>query len=148
MSNKINPENKCSHLFEAITELPSNSLEAIYSMQKSLQQSLAAKGRGLDYDKATFMEKVNQITLEYKNINLEMAELIERLPHKSWKSYSDAQKAGFESEEQKLETWFEYIDVIHFVLNVGHLLGISAEDFTRLYIAKNKENFDRQKRGY
>jgi dimeric dUTPase (all-alpha-NTP-PPase superfamily) len=81
-------------------------------------------------------------------MNLEMAELIERLPHKSWKSYNPLQKIGWESEEQKLETWYEYIDVFHFFLNVGLLLGITADDFVKLYITKNKENFDRQKRGY
>jgi len=142
--------NKCSQLFNS--ELGLNyDTQIIYSMfklQRDLQNKLGASGRGLDYDKSTFIDKVNQIALEWKNINLEMAELVERLPHKSWKSYTDVQKTGWENEEQKLETWYEYIDVFHFFLNVGLLLGIGADDFVKLYLTKNAENFDRQKRGY
>ena len=148
-NNTVNPENKCSHLFDQVEKNQLvDSFKMMYEMQKSLQDNLSQRGKGLNYDTADFMQKVNQIILEYKNVNLEMAELIERLPHKSWKTYSPEQKQGWESEEQKLETWFEYIDVFHFFMNIGHLLGISAEDFVKLYVAKNKENFDRQKRGY
>lgn len=144
----MNPQNKCSQLFNEKTDIPVNALEVMFALQKLLQDKLSKSGKGIDIDNSTFIEKVNQISMEWKNINLEMAELVERLPHKSWKSYTDSQKSGWESEEQKLETWYEYIDVFHFFMNVGLLLGITPEDFVKLYMTKNKENFDRQNRGY
>lgn len=141
-------ENKCSQLFDRTVPKLETPLKQMFEMQKSLQDRLASSGKGLDFDKASFIEKVNQISMEWKNITLEMAELVERLPHKSWKNYTESQKTGWESEEHKLETWYEYIDVFHFFMNIGLLLGISPDDFEKLYVTKNAENFDRQKRGY
>jgi dimeric dUTPase (all-alpha-NTP-PPase superfamily) len=74
--------------------------------------------------------------------------LIERVPFKTWKSYSPEQRVGFLSEEDKLETQFEYIDMFHFFMNIGLLIGIDGKTFAKLYYLKNKENFDRQNRGY
>lgn len=144
----MNPVNKCSQLFSVNTEELVNPVHQMFEMQKSLQDKLASTGKGLNFDKSTHEEKVQQIIVEWKNITLEMAELIERLPHKSWKTYTSEQKSGWENDEQKLETWYEYIDVFHFFMNVGLLLGITPDDFIKLYVTKNKENFDRQKRGY
>lgn len=144
--SEINPENKCSHLFEQEVDLP--SIEEMFKMQKSLQDTLSKTGRALDLDKACFKQKVDDISTQWRNMNLEMSELLERLPYKEWKSYSSEQLAGFQSEEEKLETLYEVIDVFHFYLNICLALGIDGEMFKRLYATKNKENFDRQKRGY
>lgn len=143
----LNPENKCSHLYnQKIDKLP--TIEEMFEMQKSLQDHLAAKGRALDYDAASFKERVDDISRQWRNINLEMAELLERLPFKEWKSYSADDIADFKDEEDRLETLYEYIDVFHFFMNVGLALGIDGATFRRLYATKNKENFDRQARGY
>lgn len=143
----INPENKCSHLFDQLVKhLP--DIEGMFDMQKNLQDHLAEKGKALNYDTATYKEKVNDITTQWRNMNLEMAELIERLPFKEWKTYSEDDLNGFKNREDMLETYYEYIDVFHFFMNVGLALGIDGETFRRLYATKNKENFDRQKRGY
>lgn len=144
----LNPENKCSHLFDQEVDLTSLTIDDMFKMQKHLQDSLAKKGRALNYDTATFAEKVRDITTQWRNMNLEMAELLERLPYKEWKTYTDEQKQGFSSNEQRLEVLYEYIDVFHFFMNVGLALGIDGETFRRLYGTKNKENFDRQARGY
>lgn len=117
-------------------------------MQLSLQNHLADKGKALRYETASFKERVDDITRQWRNINLEMAELIERLPFKEWKSYTQEQRADFASEEERLEILYEYIDVFHFFMNVGLALGVDGETFKRLYATKNKENFDRQARGY
>lgn len=144
--SKINPENKCSHLFNQECHLP--TIEEMFEMQKSLQDHLASFGKALDYDKATHKQKVDDISKQWRNMNLEMSELLERLPYKEWKTYPMENLMGFTSEEDKLETFYEYIDVFHFFMNVGLALGIDGETFRRLYATKNKENFDRQKRGY
>lgn len=144
----LNPENKCAHLFAREVDTDAVSIEVMFEMQASLQKNLAAKGRALDYPNASFQDRVKDITTQWRNMNLEMAELLERLPYKEWKTYSDEQKAGFTSEEQRLEVLYEYIDVFHFFMNVGLALGVDGETFRRLYATKNQENFERQARGY
>jgi dimeric dUTPase (all-alpha-NTP-PPase superfamily) len=124
------------------------TIDEMFRMQAALQKNLAKRGKAMDIETASFLDKVRDVTTQWRNMNLEMAELIERLPFKEWKTYNEAQKAGFESEEQRLEVLYEYIDVFHFFMNVGLALGIDGETFRRLYATKNKENFDRQARGY
>lgn len=144
----LNPENKCAHLFAQEVDLTKITIEEMFKMQKGLQDNLAFKGRALDYDEAPFATRVRDVTTQWRNMNLEMAELLERLPYKEWKTYTPEQKAGFTSEEQRLEVLYEYIDVFHFFMNIGLALGIDGDTFKRLYATKNKENFDRQARGY
>lgn len=148
MSNKINPENKCSHLYNQEIPRLSDSLREIFDMQKSLQKNLAVKGRGVDYDTADFKTRVDDITKQWRNLTLEFAELLERLPFKEWKTYSSDQLIEAQTKDQMLETWYEYSDMLHFFINIGLALGIDGGILERLYVTKNKENFDRQKRGY
>jgi hypothetical protein len=140
-------ENTCAHLLTETTKL-TDPLVDMFNMQQSLQDHLASKGRALDYKNASFQERVKDITVQWRNMNMEMTELLERLPWKEWKTYSPETLANFTSEDQKLETYFEYVDLFHFFLNIGLALGIDGEMFEKLYIIKNKENFDRQARGY
>jgi len=143
----MNGENKCADLFEDSPRLE-NPIVDMFNMQASLQRHLADKGRAVNYDTASFHDRVKDISIQWRNMNMEMTELLERLPWKEWKSYTEAQKADFLSEEDKLETFYEYIDVFHFFMNIGLALGIDGETFEKLYVTKNKENFDRQARGY
>lgn len=73
----------------------------------------------------------------------EMTELFREIPfHKSWKDYSNW------SNEKTLEQWNkakeEYIDVIHFVVNVGLALGLDSDTILEMYKDKNKVNIQRQ----
>lgn len=144
----MNPENKCAHLFDPNLKKLENPVVDMFEMQASLQRKLASTGRALNYDTASHKQKVDDISKQWRNISLEFAELLERLPFKEWKTYSPEQLAGFKDDEDKLETYYEYIDMFHFFMNMGLALGIDGETFEKLYISKNKENFDRQARGY
>ncbi len=146
---QLNPENKCAHLYDQKinTDLTDFIVDA-FRLQSELQKRLSKEGKALDYEHATFSERIQDITTQWRNMNLEMSELLERLPYKEWKNYSDEQKLNWLNREHQLEVWYEYIDVFHFFLNVGLALGISGPVFERLYLTKNKENLDRQDRGY
>lgn len=142
----LNPENKCAQLWnKEIPELQSGeqSLDKMFKMQSSLQMRL-----GQDFSKMSLEQRTQLIKDNYVYMITEMTELIENLPFKHWKKYSEEQKKDFVSEEQKLETYYEFIDVFHFFLNVGLLLGIDADTAWKLYATKNAENFARQDRGY
>jgi len=141
-------ENNCASLFQADLPKLTNPLVDMFAMQLSLQKHLAEKGRALDYEKASFKEKVDDITKQWRNMNMEMTELLERLPWKEWKTYPEESLKGFKNNDEMLEVFYEYVDVLHFYLNIGLALGIDGEMLEKLYVTKNKENFDRQKRGY
>lgn len=142
----INPENKCAQLMT--DNVPDISITDMLNMQKKLQDFYAAKGRAVNLDTASFKEKVNDVTVQFRNFSSEFIELINNLPHKEWKTYSPEQLAGFTSEEHKLESQYEVIDMFHFFLNMCLLMDIDGPTFQKLYYTKNKENFDRQARGY
>jgi dimeric dUTPase (all-alpha-NTP-PPase superfamily) len=89
---------------------------------------------------------VADITTQWRNLTLEFAELLERLPYKEWRTYTTEQREL--SKEELLEVKYEYIDMFHFFLNIGISLGIDGVEFEKLYVTKNKENFNRQNRGY
>jgi len=143
----LNPENKCADLFKDVPKLK-NPIVDMFNMQRSLQDRLAATNRALDLSKATHKQKIDDISVQWRNMTLEFAELVERLPFKEWKTYSPEVLEGFKDEEDMLETYYEYIDMFHFFMNIGLALGIDGDTFEKLYITKNKENFDRQERGY
>jgi hypothetical protein len=109
---------------------------------------IVAAPPGVDYVNGDFKEKVDNITIQKRNLDTEFVELLERLPWKEWKTYTQAELVGWISKEQELETKFEYVDMFHFFMNIGLLIGITPEELSRMYYLKNKENFDRQERGY
>ena len=143
----LNPENKCAQLFKDTPKL-NDSIVDMFKMQRSLQDTLAKTGRAIDLETATHKEKINDISAQWRNMTLEFAELLERLPFKEWKTYPAETLNGFKDDEDMLETYYEYIDMFHFFMNIGLNLGIDGETFEKLYVTKNKENFDRQARGY
>lgn len=146
--SQINPENKCSHLFDKQVPKLASALKDIFEMQMSLQRSLALRGRAVDYEKADFKANVDDITVQWRNLTLEFAELLERLPFKEWKTYTPEQLKEFPDRETYLEVCYEYADMLHFFVNIGLALQIDGDMLERLYVTKNIENFDRQKRGY
>ena len=73
-------------------------------------------------------------------ITVELAELMQELNWKPWKKtrkYSDTDKV--------LE---EYVDVFHFVMELGLLLGICPRVLYEAYLEKMRVNIKRQKGGY
>ncbi len=52
------------------------------------------------------------------------------------------------SESDRLELYYEWIDGLHFFMNFAISMGMTSEDIVNLYMAKQKENHDRQDRGY
>lgn len=70
---------------------------------------------------------------------------------KYWKAdYSKYQNMKFSdlSESDQLECKFEIIDILHFFLNMATSIGMTPQEMFNMYMSKNQENRDRQKRGY
>jgi len=142
----MNPENKCADLqVEQISLTNDDSLKIMMNMQTLLQARI---GKLQTYRDSNMHEKSKEIIYNAHCIQAEIQELLDRLPWKAWKKYSQVELNGWTSQEQKIESIFEVIDAFHFFLNILIILGISAEDVFAYYKSQNAENFDRQDRGY
>lgn len=140
-------ENKCAHLApKNVYSLdPEDALHQIYSKQIQLQDFL---GQLKKYDSANMVEKCNFVKDNIIHVMAEFTELLERLPFKHWKKYTGEEKETWTSKEHRDETLFEYIDALHFFLNIGIILGFDVNEIYAYYMAKHQENKDRQNRGY
>jgi|TARA_R110002020_G_scaffold320664_2_gene536586 dimeric dUTPase (all-alpha-NTP-PPase superfamily) len=77
-------------------------------------------------------------------LHAECSELLEWLPWKDWKTYSDSAP----SDSAIAEAQYELIDIQHFVINIAIHLGMTPESFFDMFMRKQEENRDRQRRGY
>lgn len=64
---------------------------------------------------------------------------------KSWKTYNWSQDEKDEHYKAALE---EFVDMLHFVLNIALAMGFSGDDIYEAYVAKNIVNHKRQDNGY
>lgn len=146
MTDLVRNQAVCAPLYSQTVPRLENPLVDMFEFQKRLQDLLAANGRAINLETATFTEKVKDISVQWRNLTLEFAELLERLPYKEWKTYTTEQREL--TEDELLEVKYEYIDMFHFFLNIGLCLGIDGVEFEKLFVTKNNENFERQNRGY
>lgn len=72
-----------------------------------------------------------------------MDECSEVLGQINWKHWKKTRQRVDQHEVR-----FEVIDLLHFVLSLAIVWGMTADDVAAYYIAKSDENIARQKRGY
>ena len=117
-------------------------LQEMMDKQLELQERLGYNIDGMDTeDRADYIKEFSI------HLTQELHELLYEIPFfKKWKIYSNM------TEEEINTSWTaakkEYIDMLHFMLNIGLALGFSAEEMHDMYMAKNKENHKRQDEGY
>lgn len=168
--------NECSQLIEGADKAQNeywdilgdekDPLQVMLDMQKSLQIRLAKDkpeyNRHPD-DLATAGEVVDWLRNQKDYIDDEFRELLTSLGGmsngekdasavwKPWKSQHGERRETLITDlspQDQLEIKFEMIDILHFVLNMFQVLGLTAEEIFKLYYLKNAENFARQDRGY
>lgn len=111
-----------------------DKLEEIFRMQKALNARI-----GVHPDTMTEEERITW-TLNYcRALSQELAELTDSVPWKWWAKYQT-----FDQQNARVEV----VDMIHFVVSLAQVLGLSAEDVFTLYMKKNEVNFKRQDDGY
>jgi len=120
-------------------------LRLIYEKQAILQERLGrlAKARNTNMQGKSFM-----IIEETFHISRELGEMIDNLPFKHWRKYNNKELKTWKNEEQREKVMEEYIDALHFFLNIALILNFSPEEIFEKYMEKNKENHNRQDRGY
>lgn len=79
-------------------------------------------------------------------VDQELHEMLRELPYfKEWKHYI---LNSSETIEQLEKAQVEYIDALHFFINIGLALGLTPERITEIYARKNIGNHVRQDHGY
>lgn len=74
----------------------------------------------------------------------ELSEMMREIPYnKTWKDYRD-----FDFEKRAAAAKEEYIDALHFFINIGLALKLTEEEIMYIYKSKHEENYERQKNGY
>ena len=117
-------------------------LQEMMDKQLELQERLGYDIDGMDTeDRADYIKEFSI------HLTQELHELLYEIPFfKKWKNYSNM------TEEEINTSWAaakkEYIDMLHFMLNIGLALGLSAKEIHDMYMDKNKENHERQDEGY
>lgn len=114
-----------------------DKLDVIFELQKSLDTEIQER-RNLDFPMEQWIQK------DVLAMISELAELLDEVNFKWWKNPKPIKEADLHGE---------LVDVLHFFISMCIRAGMSAEDLYEGYIAKNKENFDRQygrslKKGY
>ena len=103
-------------------------------MQKALNERI-----GVLTDAMTEEEKTKWILNYTRAMSQELAELTDSVPWKWWAKYQK-----FDEQNARVEV----VDLLHFLISMAQVLGMSADDVYQAYVKKNEVNFRRQDSGY
>jgi hypothetical protein len=152
--------NKCSNLLieNKYKDANGDTLGDLFNLQKNIQENIY--GYNFDAIRATLGDLKEFVNWNEEAIRDEFRELAEALggvnSHgsaiwKPWKKTHREAKAKLYSDltpEEIKELKFEFIDLLHFMLNIAIAIGLTPEEIYNMYYAKNIENINRQKNGY
>ena len=106
-----------------------DKLEHIFELQKAFDDRLA-KERGLDYTCTSLWVQKGILA-----ILSELAELLDEVNFKWWKSPHELNQQAIEEE---------LVDILHFYVGLCLKAGVTAEQLYQAYLEKNLENHRRQ----
>ena len=111
-----------------------DKLEEIFKMQYELNRRI-----GIDSSNLSDEDKIKW-TLNYSRaLAQENSELVDSLPWKWWAKYQK-----FDIQNARVEV----VDMLHFLVSMAQVLGMTADDFYQAYTKKNQVNHNRQDSGY
>ena len=106
-----------------------DKLDTIFTMQKSLNDEITTLRHLENVTPDQWQQKLTLAMLS------EMAEALEGTDFKWWKN-KKTKDPDYLKEE--------IVDMLHFLVSMALRAGMDAEELYARYLAKNKENFDRQ----
>lgn len=149
------------NFYNSLLEMGKDPLSEMFSMQLQFQKELNSKlpyMNPIPTELETIGEKIDWMKRNFDSIMDEFRELLtsfggmsngESKASAAWKAWkADHQKIRekkFEelSNSDKLEVYFEMIDIWHFIISMFLALNISSKEIFILYMLKNKANFKR-----
>jgi len=153
-----NIDNECSGL--EINDLHASSKDTLgdcFNHQKEMQE----KTYSYDFSNLTIGEIVDFCFMNKHALEDEISEFFDALggvkdgggnaawkPWKKENSHIRQLKISDLSDNDLKELKMEYVDMFHFFLNFGAVIGMTPKELYNYYMSKAQENKDRQKRGY
>lgn len=110
-------------------------LEEIFRMQEQLNSRIAPECIRC----ATNEEKAKWLLNFSRAAQQELAELVDSMPWKWWAKYQK-----FDEQNARVEI----VDLIHFIISMALVLGMTPEDVFQAYVKKHSVNNNRQNEGY
>ena len=156
-----NNDNQCKDLkIENLYPESQNTLNDLFMLQKDIQENVY--GHNFDFMRSQPISVMKDFFLWNTHAQVDeaheamdalggMHDGIGNAVWKPWKSnHSKSKEMSFNdlSERDTVELKMELIDELHFLFNKMHATGMTTEELFNFYFSKNKENRDRQKRGY
>lgn len=111
-----------------------DQLRELFRMQRALNLRI-----GVDTGTMDEAEKTKWILNYCRAMGQEMAELTDSVPWKWWAKYQK-----FDEQNARVEV----VDLLHFLISMAQVLGMSADDVFAAYVKKNEVNLRRQDSGY
>lgn len=111
-----------------------DQLRELWRLQKALNERI-----GVHPDRMTEQERIQWILNYCRAMSQEIAELTDSVPWKWWARYQK-----FDPQNARVEV----VDLLHFLISLAQVLGMSADDVFDAYVKKNQVNFQRQETGY
>lgn len=116
------------------TCLAMDKLEEIFQLQDQLNKRI-----GVNTDSMSEEEQTKWVLNYTRAMQQELAELVDSVPWKWWAKYQK-----FDKQNARVEV----VDLFHFLISLGQVLGMTADDVHQAYIKKNEVNHQRQNSGY
>lgn len=154
-----NNDNTCSGLkIENLYPESKNTLNDLFMLQKDIQENVY----GYDFEdlrkqpigkmKDFFMWNTHAQADEAHEAMDALGGMHDGIGNAVWKPWKKNHNTSMTfndlSERDTIELKMELIDELHFLFNKMHAAGMTTEELYNFYFSKNKENRDRQKRGY
>ncbi len=111
-----------------------DQLRELFRMQQSLNLRI-----GVDTASMDEAEKTKWLLNYSRAMGQELAELTDSVPWKWWAKYQT-----FDGQNARVEV----VDMLHFLISMAQVLGMSADDLFQAYLKKNEVNLRRQDSGY
>ena len=111
-----------------------DQLRELFRMQQALNLRI-----GVDTTAMDEAEKTRWILNYCRAMGQELSELTDSVPWKWWAKYQK-----FDEQNARVEV----VDMLHFLISMAQVLGMSADDLFQAYLKKNEVNFKRQDSGY
>lgn len=134
-----------------------DALVSIWNIQKNLQVMLGFDWNEVRENLGSLKEFINWNEEAIRDEFRELAEAVGGVNShgtaiwKHWKkNHQEAKNKKFKelTPEELIELKFEWIDLLHFFMNIAIAIDLQPDEIYNMYVAKNKENIERQKRGY
>ncbi len=109
-------------------------LEEIFQLQEALNLKI-----GVNTSSMTDEQREMWVLNYCRAMSQELAELTDSVPWKWWAKYQK-----FDKQNAKVEV----VDLLHFLISIAQVLGMSSEDIYQSYTKKHQVNLDRQQSGY